>query len=607
MQAIILAAGMGSRLKSLTQEKTKCMVKVNGVGLIDRMMAQLDKLDLERIIVVVGYRGQQLIEYIEDLGVNTKLEFVDNPIYDTTNNIYSLALAKDFMVEDDTLLLESDLIFEDSVLEKLVNDPRDTLAVVDKYESWMDGTVVKLDENDDITDFVPGKKFDFNDVSEYYKTVNIYKLSKDFSATHYVPFLDAYQSALGLNEYYEAVLGIITMLDESTIQGLRLDGDLWYEVDDLQDLDIASILFIPEEEKKGQLLRRRFGGYWRYPKMLDFCYLNNPHFPNEKLLSEMKANADKLITSYPSGMTVNALLVSKLYDIRQEQIVVGNGASELIKSLMEHMEGRMGFLNPSFEEYEKRYNWTGNGCVVYKPESEGFRYTAQDLMTYFEKNPVEALVVCNPDYPTGNYIPKEDMIALLNWTKQKGIRMILDDTFCEYADEADNNLLDHDVINEYENLIVIRSISKAHGVPGLRIGVLATADEDLILEIKKDVTIWNINSMAEFYLQICGKYRKARRAAMEKFRETRHDFIKKLQSIGGVKVYETQGNFVLLEVLYGKTARDITNELLTKYQIFIKDLSHKDMVDKREFVSVAIKTPEENAMLIKALKYLTEE
>ena len=188
----------------------------------------------------------------------------------------------------------------------------------------------------------------------------------------------------------------------------------------------------------------------------------------------------------------------------------------------------MGFLNPSFEEYEKRYNWTGNGCVVYKPESEGFRYTAQDLMTYFEKNPVEALVVCNPDYPTGNYIPKEDMIALLNWTKQKGIRMILDDTFCEYADEADNNLLDHDVINEYENLIVIRSISKAHGVPGLRIGVLATADEDLILEIKKDVTIWNINSMAEFYLQICGKYRKARRAAMEQFRETRHDFIKKL-------------------------------------------------------------------------------
>lgn len=606
MQAIILAAGMGSRLKSLTQEKTKCMVKVNGVGLIDRMMAQLDKLDLERIIVVVGYRGQQLIEYIEDLGIDTKLEFVDNPIYDSTNNIYSLALAKDFMVEDDTLLLESDLIFEDSVLEKLVNDPRDTLAVVDKYESWMDGTVVKLDENDDITDFVPGKKFDFNDVSEYYKTVNIYKLSKDFSATHYVPFLDAYQSALGLNEYYEAVLGIITMLDESTIQGLRLDGDLWYEVDDLQDLDIASILFIPEEEKKGQLLRRRFGGYWRYPKMIDFCYLNNPHFPNEKLLNEMKANADKLITSYPSGMTVNALLVSKLYDIRQEQIIVGNGASELIKSLMERVEGRVGFLNPTFEEYEKRYSWTEGECVIYKPQKDGFRYTADDLMDFFGQNPVDALVLCNPDYPTGNYIPKDELMKLLDWTKQKGIRLILDDTFSEYADEEDNNMLDHDVINEYGNLIVIRSISKAHGVPGLRIGVLASSDEELIFEMKKDVTIWNINSMAEFYLQICGKYRKARRAAMQTFRSTREEFIRKLRAIGGIKVYETEGNFILLEVLYGRTARDITNELLTKYQIFIKDLSHKNMYDKREFVSLAIKTPAENDMLVEALRDITE-
>lgn len=600
MQAIILAAGMGSRLKSLTQYNTKCMVKVNGVGLIDRMMAQLDKLNLNKIVVVVGYRGRQLMDYIEALGVNTPVEYVDNDIYDKTNNIYSLALAKEYMVQDDTLLLESDLIFEDSVLEKLVEDPRDTLAVVDKYESWMDGTVVKLDENDDIVQFIPGKKFDFVDVKDIYKTVNIYKFSKDFSTTHYVPFLEAYQSALGVNEYYEAALGIITMLDESTIKALRLDGDVWYEVDDLQDLDIASVLFIPEEEKKGQLLRQRYGGYWRYPKMLDFCYLNNPYFPNKKLLNELKMNLGRLVTSYPSGIKINTLLASKLYDIKQEQIVIGNGASELIKSLMEHLEGKIGFITPSFEEYMKRYG--DKECVVFKSKKEGFEYSAEDLMDFFTNNPVEGLVICNPDYPTGNYIQKNEMLGLLDWAKKENIKIILDDTFSPYADEEDSLLLDHDILAEYTNLIVIRSISKSHGVPGLRLGVLATFDEQLVAHIKNDISIWNINSVAECYMQIVGKYKKVFKAAMEDFRETRDEFKENLRKINGVKVYESQGNYIMLEILGGKLARDVTNELLVKHRIFIKDLSHKHLYDRKEFVSIAVKTNKENKLLVDALE-----
>ena len=197
---------MGKRLKELTQNSTKCMVKVNGVTLIDRMLHRIERQHLSRIIIVVGYEGQKLIDYIGTLGIQTPIIYINNPIYDKTNNIYSLALAKDWLVKDDTLLFESDLIFEDSVLETLVNDPRDTLALVDKYESWMDGTCVKLGEDDSIEAFVPGKKFKFSEIKEYYKTVNLYKFSKHFSETHYVPFLEAYQAALGQNEYYEQVL-----------------------------------------------------------------------------------------------------------------------------------------------------------------------------------------------------------------------------------------------------------------------------------------------------------------------------------------------------------------------------------------------------------------
>ena len=150
MQAIILAAGMGKRLKELTQNNTKCMVRVNGVALIDRMLHQLDTRGLSRVVIVVGYEAEKLKEFIRTLDVKTPIVFVENSIYDKTNNIYSLALAKEYLKQEDTVLLESDLIFEDSVLDALLDDPRDTLALVDRYESWMDGTVVKLEDDDRI-------------------------------------------------------------------------------------------------------------------------------------------------------------------------------------------------------------------------------------------------------------------------------------------------------------------------------------------------------------------------------------------------------------------------------------------------------------------------
>ncbi len=260
MQAIILAAGMGKRLKELTQDRTKCMVQVNGVALIDRMLHQIESRHLSRIVIVVGYQGEKLMEYIDTLGIRTPIVYVQNPIYDKTNNIYSLALAKDYLCQDDTLLFESDLIFEDAVIDQLLDDPRETLALVDKYESWMDGTCVKLGPDDSIASFVPGKNFRFAEAHEYYKTVNIYKFGRHFSRTHYVPFLEAYSKALGNNEYYEQVLRVITMLDDPEIRAKRLSGQLWYEIDDIQDLDIASSMFAQDPDFRVSLMQGRYGG-----------------------------------------------------------------------------------------------------------------------------------------------------------------------------------------------------------------------------------------------------------------------------------------------------------------------------------------------------------
>ncbi len=156
MQALILAAGMGRRLGELTHNNTKCMVEVNGVRLIDRVINQLARLPLSRLVLVVGYEGQKLMDYIGNRYDDVlKIEYINNPIYDKTNNIYSLALAKEKMCEDDTLLLESDLIFEDRMLDMLLAHPDPNLALVAKYETWMDGTMVTLDGERNIVNFVP--------------------------------------------------------------------------------------------------------------------------------------------------------------------------------------------------------------------------------------------------------------------------------------------------------------------------------------------------------------------------------------------------------------------------------------------------------------------
>lgn len=600
MQSIILAAGMGKRLKELTQDRTKCMVQVNGVALIDRMLHQIESRHLSRIVIVVGYEGEKLMKYIDTLGIRTPIVYVQNPIYDKTNNIYSLALAKDYLCQDDTLLFESDLIFEDAVIDQLLDDPRETLALVDKYESWMDGTCVKLGPDDSIASFVPSKNFRFEEAHEYYKTVNIYKFGRHFSRTHYVPFLEAYSKALGNNEYYEQVLRVIAMLDDPEIRAKRLSGQLWYEIDDIQDLDIASSMFAQDPDLRVSLMQGRYGGYWRYPQLLDFCYLVNPYFPPQRLIDEIQANFTSLLTQYPSGMRVNALLAAKNFAVHQQNILVGNGAAELIKALMARLEGVTGFIRPTFEEYPNRYQDRPNVCFT--PAGPDFRYTADDLMAFFGPQDIDNLVLINPDNPTGNYIPAPDVLRLADWAQGKGIRLILDESFADFADEADNTFIRQDLLDRYRRLYVVKSISKSYGVPGLRLGVLASGDQDLIAALKKDVAIWNINSFAEFYMQIEEKYKKDYARSLELIRAERARFRRELEKLPNLRVIPSQANYLMVELLGGLSARAITRELLVNRCILVKDLSPK--LGGQQYLRLAVRDTRDNDRLLEALRPL---
>lgn len=604
MQAVILAAGMGRRLKELTSNATKCMVEVNGETMIEKSLRNLDNLGiLKKIIFVVGYEGDKLIEYINTLGIKTPIEYIENDIYYKTNNIYSLYLAKDRLLEDDTLLLESDLVYEESVLRKIVDNPYPSLVLVSKFESWMDGTCITLDENDNITSFFGKKEFDFAGTKEYYKTVNIYKFSKEFSIVHYVPFLEAYCKALGHNEYYEQVLKVITFLDNPEIKACRLGGEKWYEIDDVQDLDIAETLFASKAQKL-EKMQKRFGGYWRYPKLLDFCYLVNPFFPNKKLVEELKGNFETLLTQYPSGMEVNSLIAAKNFGLHKNQIVVGNGAAELIKSLMENFTGKLGIAFPTFQEYPNRKN--KEDIVPYIVDNKDFSYTADDLMQFYDDKDIQVLALINPDNPSGNYIDKEDVLRLSKWAENKNIRLVVDESFVDFADvDYDPSLLTQDIISNNPALIVVKSISKSFGVPGLRLGILASNDLELINKIKKDVSIWNINSFAEYYLQIYEKYAKNYAAAMQKFKAVRKDYINKLSDIEGLRVIPSQANYVLCEVTSGRTSRELAEDLLEQ-DILIKDLSTKTGFNGQNYIRLAVRDEADNNRIVEALKSLSD-
>lgn len=601
MQAIILAAGMGKRLGELTKNNTKCMVEVNGIRLIDRMITQLSKFNLNRLVIVVGYEGKKLIDYIghryDDI---LKIEYINNPIYDRTNNIYSLALAKEELCKDDTILLESDLIFEDRMLELLINHRDPDLALVTKYETWMDGTMVCVDNDRNITNFVPKEAFCYENADVYYKTVNIYKFSSEFSKYQYVPFLEAYCRVMGNNEYYEQVLRILLHLHSSTLKALPITNEKWYEIDDVQDLDIASTIF-SDKDIKWKEYHKRYGGYWRFPQMLDYCYLVNPFFPPKRMKDELRANFDTLLENYPSGMQINSLLAGKYFGVKQDYIVVGNGAAELIKVVMEEHSGdKVGIIYPTFDEYPNRLR--KEQIVPFFPQNKNFEYTAEDLMAYFEDKNISLMMLINPDNPSGHFMPKNDVLQLAEWCAIKGIRLLVDESFVDFTYGAvDNSLLYDDILTAYPHMMVMKSISKSYGVPGLRLGILATADIDLIVRMKKEVSIWNINSFAEFYLQIYGKYEKDYIKACAKFIAERETFYTELQSIPYLRVIPSQANYFLCEVIAKYTSSELTQKLIEN-DVIVSNCGLKSNMFGYNLVRLAIRSRKDNARLIDILR-----
>ncbi len=599
MKALMLAAGMGKRLGKFTNNNTKCMVEIAGKKLIDRAIEAVEMAGIKEMIIVVGYCGDNLIKYIESnyKNSNVKFKFIDNKDYAISNNIYSFYMAKDYLVEDDIILMESDLIYDTSIVKQLVDDPHPTIAAVAKYASWMDGTCVTLDEKNDIVQFVDKIDMDFASGEQYYKTVNIYKLSKEFNKKIYIPFLEAYMKAYGLNSYYETVLKVISPLSESRIYGYDIGDMPWYEIDDAQDYDISSVMFSKGKDKYN-LVISKFGGYWRYERMLDFCYLVNPYFPPKRMVEKLQREFPVLLCDYPSGLNMQNMNAERVFGVDMDSMLVGNGAAELINVLGEYLTGKVAVALPTFNEYVRCFRH----AELVKIDNSAWDYAHNVSYLAEMTRSVDTLMLVNPDNPSGYLIDKGDLIELVKVAKANNCRIVVDESFVDFAvSDRRFTLLDNAILKEYDNLVVVKSISKSYGVPGLRLGILASYDKELLKNLRSLMQVWNINSFAEYYLQIYNLYAKDYSSACDKIADERTRMIGELKKIKSIKVYPSEANYIMADL--GKTSSyDLCVKMLDKYNILMKDLSSKNYFEGKNFVRIAVRDTHDNNVLIDALK-----
>lgn len=358
-----------------------------------------------------------------------------------------------------------------------------------------------------------------------------------------------------------------------------------------------------EDEKLLKQYYSRYGGYWRFPDMLDYCYLVNPYFNRSGIIKEMQDFFPTLVAEYPSGMNVNSMLASECWNVKQEYIIPGNGAAELIKLLMEHLEGKVGVVRPTFEEYPNRM--PAERVVTFLPQNSDFRYDADDLIEFFGNNAVENILLINPDNPSGNFIPMEGIIKLAQWTKDNGIKFILDESFVDFSEGyANNSFISNQLLETFPNVCVMKSISKSYGVPGLRLGILCSANTGMIQRMKKQVSIWNINSFAEFFMQIYPKYRADYQKACDQFIATRNDFERELQQIPFIHVMPSQANFFFLEVLPPYKPKQLCAILLKNYKILASACLAKKGIELDKYMRIAVRSHKDNERFIKALKEL---
>lgn len=239
---VILAAGRGSRLKELSLEQPKPMITVNNITIISNLVQHLITAKIQHIVIIVGYKAEKLKEHLEHFHKEVTLTFIENPIYDQTNNIYSLWLAREYL-KNGFFLFEADVFLEAAILKDFLSADQDNVMLVDKFMQNMNGTVVTFNEKKKVTGMYlkvdQQNSFSFNDK---FKTVNFYRISRHLAQSFFIDKLDYHITHKDTGSYYELIIKEAVQIGEE-FYAFETGGRKWYEIDTKEDLDEAERMF----------------------------------------------------------------------------------------------------------------------------------------------------------------------------------------------------------------------------------------------------------------------------------------------------------------------------------------------------------------------------
>lgn len=599
-RAVILAAGKGDRLQPLTADLPKCLVEINGEALLSRTLRALAAHGVTEAVIVIGYKGEVIRGRIGARFAGVDVRYVDAPDYATTNNIRSLWDARGYF-DEDILLLEADVVFDGAVIASLLRRPGSSAAVAPHHEG-LSGTVVRCDRQGRIRSFVLGADQGGTfDPGGAFKTVNIYLLRAELLRDQVLPRLCRQIEADHVQDYYESIFrDLVADGSVTDLEAVDVSASRWYEVDDHRDLDAAEFMFL-DRHVQFDRIQQVYGSYWRYG-FVDHSYLYNMHFPPPAMLEGFGDDLREIVVNYPVGQAELARLVADWTGASAEQLVVGNGAAELIKILGAKFMGSLTIPTPSFNEYEAVMPPDQLNRMPLDPAS--FDLDGEAFASFAIARASDTAVIVSPNNPTARSVPRDDLLRVARRLEAHGCRLIVDESFIEFSRAGREGSVES-MIDAHPNLAVLKSMSKVFGVAGLRIGYLLSADRDFIGAVRECLPIWNVNGFAEAFLRSVGRYRSEFVESCELTSATCSDLYQRLRALPGLEPVEPDANFILCKL----TARSLTGpelarRLYIEHHILIKDCSAKSMPEADRYVRIASRTATENEQLAQALATL---
>jgi histidinol-phosphate/aromatic aminotransferase/cobyric acid decarboxylase-like protein/NDP-sugar pyrophosphorylase family protein len=599
-RALILAAGLGQRMRPLTADVPKCLVEVNGVPILFSSLRVLASAGVTEAIIVVGHEAAQVRRRVGNKFAGIDIEYVDAPLFDTTNNIRSLWDARQYC-DEDILLLEGDVLFDRDVVMRLREQAGSSMAVAPNNANFS-GTVVCRDDRGFVTAFILGAELDGRlNGNDAQKTVNIYLLRAEALRTKILPELCRQVDSGNVQAYYETVFrDLVADGTFADLVAVDVSTSRWYELDDYRDLEMAEFMFLSREHQFDRI-QSLHGSHWRYG-VVDHSYLYNLHFPPPSMLNVLRDELSDIVTNYPVGQTELDRLVAQWTATHPANIVVGNGAAELIKVLGQHFIEKMTIPVPSFNEYEnvlrpEQLDRVALDPVTFELDLDAFAESARQAGS-------DVAVLVTPNNPTALSVDRQAVLELARRLAEHGCRLIVDESFIEFSRAGRSASVEGDV-DSHPNLVIIKSMSKVFGIAGLRIGYLLTADQHFAAAVRSHLPIWNLNGMAESFLRQVGRYRSEFAASCEVVRDTCQELYHSLRELPGLAPFRPDANFVFCKITVpGLTGPALARRLYVEHGILIKDCASKTMPEADRYLRIASRTAVENRRLVDALSQL---